>query len=288
MNSCSFWWMSGACAALLLGSAPAVVGAPSMAVILLDAGGPKKETVAPVPSVFGNREQPVGLTLATSFEGPAYLRADLFQIAGTLSMPLANDMHLQDVTFSHVPAQNVAFSIKLPDVKRATEILAKISLVPKDTQVAPLPIADIRYRVFPASVTQELIDLLQPKSGDSAPVVLFGPGQSLRHFLTGLHAPFEDAGSGTPDRLDADRLYFGELATDDEFKEAQDRSAGARMVLFSSDESMPAGVYAERSDSGVLIHVTSPLLDNLSADPQAQLGLIKIIHLLSASISSAK
>jgi hypothetical protein len=105
--------------------------------------------------------------------------------------------------------------------------------------------------------------------------------------LTGLHMPFEDGGDGTPDRFDPNRFYFGELATDEQFQQAQDQSAGARLVLFSPDESLPAGVYAERSPSGALIHVTAPLLDNLNDDPRAQLGFIKIIHLLSAPPPSA-
>jgi hypothetical protein len=118
-------------------------------------------------------------------------------------------------------------------------------------------------------------------------VVVFGPGQKLRHFLTGLRVLFEDGGTDTPDRFDPNRLYFGELATDEQFQQAQDHSAGARMALFSPDESLPVGVYAERSHSRIFVHVTSPLLTNLNDDPRAQLGLIKIIHFLSAPPSSA-
>lgn len=275
------------CGALFLGSALVAFGEPSISVINSDVGGQKKELVPAVPHVFGNREEQVTLTIGTTFEGSAYLRADLFQIAGKLSMPLASDVHLKDVTFLHVLAQNLIFSLKLPNVKRSTEILIRVSLVPKDTQDSPLHVTDLLYKVYPGSVTQELTDLLRPRPDGSAPTVLFGPGQKLRHFLTGLHVPFEDGGTGTPDRFDTNRLYFGELATDEQFQQAQDRSAGARLVLFSPDESLPAGVYAERSNSGTLIHVTLPLLDNLNDDPSAQLAFIKIINLLSSPLPSA-
>jgi hypothetical protein len=277
----------GVCGALLPGSALVAFGEPSISVIISDVGGQKKDIVPAVPDVFGNREEQVTLTIATTFEGSAYLRADLFQIAGKLSMPLASDVHLKEVTFLHVIAQNLTFQVRLPDVKRPTEILVRVSLVPKGTQDPALHVTDLLYKVFPASVTQELKDLLQPTPGNSAPVVLFGPGQSLRHFLAGVHVPFEDGGTGTPDRFDPNRLYFGELATEEQFQQAQDQSTGTRMALFSSDESLPAGVYAERSNSGVLIHVTSPLLDNLNDDPQHQLAFIKIIHFLSAPPPSA-
>jgi hypothetical protein len=281
------WLTCGACVALLIGSELVAVGAPQITLAFLNEGAQKRELNYAVQDVFGNREQQVSLTLGTTFEGPAYLRADLFQIAGNLSMPLASDVHLRDVIFLHVIAQNLVFSVKLPDVKRPTEILVRVSLAPKDTHVSPLHLMDLPYKVFPASVTRELTDLLQPKPDGSIPAVIFGPGQNLRHFLTGLHVSFEDGGVGTPDKFDPTHLYFGELATDEQFQQAQDQSAGARMVLFSPDESLPEGVYAERSNSSVLVHVTSPLLDNLKDDPRDQLGLIKILHLLSAPLPSA-
>jgi hypothetical protein len=61
---------------------------------------------------------------------------------------------------------------------------------------------------------------------------------------------FADSGTGTPDRFDPNRLYFGELKTDEQFQQAQDQSADARLVLFSPDKLLPAGVYAERFNSG--------------------------------------
>ena len=276
------WLIGGLCVALLLGPALVTLGTPSISVIISDVGGQKKDLAPAVPDVFGNREEQVSLTIATEFEGQAYLRADLFQIAGQLSMPLDADVHLKDVTFLHVVAQNLIFSVKLPEVKRPAEILIRISLVPKDARVSPLHVTDIQYKVYPASVTQELKDLLQSKPDGATPVVLFGSGQSLRHFLTALHVPFEDGGTDTPDRFDPNRLYFGELSSDQQFQETRDRSAGARLVLFSPDDSLPAGVYTERSASSALVHVTLPLLENLADDPRAQLALIKIIHLLSA------
>ena len=58
------------------------------------------------------------------------------------------------------------------------------------------------------------------------------------------------------------------------------------MAVFAPDLSLPAGVYAEQTPEAVFIRVTLPLLDNLNDDPRAQLGLIKIIHLLTAPPSS--
>jgi len=288
MSPCAWENILVICGVVLLGHAANAADAPSLSVIISDIASQPKEAAPVVPEVFGDREEPIALTIATSFEGPAYLRADLFQIAGKLSMPLANDVHLKDVTFAHVLAQNLNFRVKLPDVKSPTEILIRVSLAPAKATDSVLHVADFRYKVYPSSVTQELTDLLQPNPSAPALAVIFGPGQKLREFLTSLHVPFEDAGASTPDRFDSSRLYFCEMNDGEQFQQAQDRSAGVHMAVFSPDSSLPEGVYSERSDSGTFIHVTSPLLDNLNEDPRGQLGLIKIIHLLSITSSSAK
>ena len=105
-------------------------------------------------------------------------------------------------------------SIKFPDVKRRAEVLVRLTLIQNVPQANPIQLGDLLFEVFPASVTQELKDLFQPKPNGTAQVVVFGPGQKLRHFLTGLHVPFEDGGTDTPDRFDPNRLYFAELTTD--------------------------------------------------------------------------
>ena len=240
---------------------------------------------AAVPAVFGNREEGFSIKIDGVGAQSASLHADVFQVADKLAMPLSKDIHLQEgVTFSGTSSQYLWTSMKFPDVKARAEVLVRLALIQNGTADS---LGDIRFEVFPASVTKDLTDLLQPKGDSAASVVVFGPGPKLRHFLTSLHVPFEDGGSDSPDRFDPNRLYFGELTSDEQFQDAQDHGAGARLVLFYHDEALPTGVYADRSSAGALIHVTSPLLDNLNDDPRAQLGLMKIIHLLSAPLPSA-
>jgi hypothetical protein len=279
--SLHFKWL--ACALLLLGPARATLAADAVRFVGLEG---HVEPASRLPAVFGNREQGINLEIDGVTAQTASLRADLFQVAGGLAMPLAKDVHLQKgLTFPNTSPQHLRISIKFPDVKRRAEVLVRLALIQNVPQAGPIQLGELRFEVFPASVTQELKDLFQPKP--DARVIIFGPGQKLRHFLTGIHVLFEDIGTETPDRFDPNRLYFGELTTDEQFQQTQDRNAGARLVLFSPDESLPAGVYAERSNSGTFIHVTSPLLDNLTDDPRVQLGFIKIIHLLSAPPPSA-
>jgi hypothetical protein len=276
------------CCALLLGLPHSVSAADPIRLVSVEG---RVEPAPRMPAVFGNREVTLDLEIESLAGQAGSLRADLFQVAGSLAMPLMKDLHLQDaIAFTGAAPQRLRVSMKFPNVEKQAKILVRLSFIQNASPSTSIPLGNLRFEVFPISVTKELTDLLQhiPNGpGPPGPIGVFGPGKKLRAFLSGLRVPTEDEGSGTPDRFDPNRLYFGELTDDEQYQQAQDRSAGARVVLFSPDETLPAGVYAERSESGVLIHVTSPLLDNLKDDPRAQLGFIKIIHFLSAPLSSA-
>ena len=251
-----------------------------------DADGNIHEYMPASSVVFGDRIEKVSVVIEGSAAEPAAMRADLLQVVESLSMPIAKDLHALDgITFPNRIKQVLQGSIKIPEVKKRTEMLIRLTLVPNGAPAIYL--AEINLVVFPASVTKELTDLLHMKPDGAAQVVVFGPGQKLRQFFTKVHVVFEDGGQETPDRFDSSRYYFGELNSDDQLHEAQDRRAGARMALFSLDGTVPPGIYSDRSNTGTLINVSLPMLDNLADDPMAQFALIKIIQLLSANPTSA-
>ena len=282
MTSPTVWL---ACAAFVIMETAPSPAAPSIQVTGLTGQIPP---AALLPAVFGDRKEDVDLQLNGATTPSASLRADFFQVSGSLSLPLSRDVHLQEkLTLpSATSPQNLRVPIQFPAVARRTELLLRLTLV-QDAPLSPIPLGEIRFDLFPTGITKELTDLLQPTPNGHEPVLLFGSGTKLRHFLTGLHVHFEDLGGDTPDRFDPKRLYFGELDTEEKFHQAQDRSAGGRVIVFSPDDSLPVGAYTNPSGSGLFIQVTAPLLDNLDTDPRAQLALIKFIHLLSNPPPSA-
>jgi len=246
------------------------------------------EAAPSLPAVFGSREQGCDLAIAGTGPQDGSLHAASFQISGELTMPLQADIDLKDgISFPDGSPQKVHVSIKFPEVRQRTEILYRLSLLPSGPGAKAMPLGDLRFEVFPPEITKELGDLLAIKPDHPPLAVLFGPGQKLRHILASLHVPFEDNGSELPDNLDPSRLYFGELNAEEQFQQVQDRGAGARIAVFSPTESLPSGVYSDRSSSGISIRVTTPLLDNFNDDPRAQLALIKIVHLLSSQPAPA-
>jgi len=88
--------------------------------------------------------------------------------------------------------------------------------------------------------------------------VLFGAGRKLHRFLASLGVSFDDAGIGLPDRFDLNRLYLGELTSEESFQPTEEMNNGVRMAIFSPDEALPAGLYATQEPSGILIRVTLP------------------------------
>jgi hypothetical protein len=211
--------------------------------------------------------------------------ADLFQVAGQLAMPLAKIVVLQkDVVLAKTARLSV--SIKFPEVKQQAEILVRFALIPDADPSKPVALGDVRFEVFPQDTTKELAAMLQPKSDDAPGIVLFGSGHKLRQFLTQIHVRFEDGGDDIPPSFQTNRVYAGEVSGDEQFEVIQDRSAGARIAVFSPDESLPPGVYADRSGAGAFVHVTTPLLDHVADDPREQLGLMKVFRFLLNSPSS--
>ncbi len=237
-----------------------------------------------IPAVFGNREQGVDLDVrgAASQSGP--LMADLFQVSGELSLPLAANLRLMDsVSLTGAPSQTVHVSIKFPDVKQHAQILVRLSI---GGAALATQLGDLRFDVFPSSVTKDLAALLQPGTDGSVHVAIFGSGRKLRVFFGSLNVRFEDAGLHLPDELEPQRFYLAEPATGEEIPVTQEMKNAARVAIFAPDLTLPPGIYDERQGPGIVVQVTQPLLDNLSVDPRAQLALIKVIHLLNPQTST--
>jgi hypothetical protein len=256
------------------------------ALTLLGLDGRVKEE-SPLPAVFANHEQGIDIQIEGVNAISASLHGASFQVAGELARPLLRDIDLRDgLTFSDGFPQRMHVSIKIPNVAQQAEILYRLSIFPNRSSTNAISVGDLRFQVFPASLTRELTDLLQPKPGSASSVVLFGSGQRLRHLFSGWRLTFREGGTDLPDRFDPSLIYFGELDTPEEFQLAADRSAGARMVIFSPDDTLPAGIYSDRSSAGYLVHVNSRLLENLKSDPRAQMAFIKILHLISTPLTN--
>ncbi len=240
-------------------------------------------SLEPVPdtAVFAHRPQKLSLGLFGYPGASGTLVADLFQAGGSLAIPLVKNIKLEEnLTLAESTA--VSISLTFPNVQRPTDILARFAMIPANGAAPRIPLGELRFEVFPESLTKELTDLLSP-APDGTAVVVFGPGSNFRRFLAAAKVRFDDAGDDTPSNFEPTLLYLGDITADDQFQQVQDRWAlGGRVVVFSLDESLPPGVYTDRAHSGALIHITAPLLENLSDDPRAQNGLIKILHLVTS------
>jgi hypothetical protein len=268
--------------ALVLGASLALAGCAAKGVAsvrFVEFEGTLPATAMPA-ATFDNRTRTIQIEVDGGAGEIGSLRADLFQVAGALALPLAKDIELQkNVALGEMTRLRI--SLKFPAVKRRTEILARFNLDPGNGQAAHT-LGDLHFEIFPASTTKDLTALLQTADG-TARVELFGPGHKLRQFFASLHVPFEDGGEGVPDNFESSRLYLGEFMDAAQFQEIQDRAPTARILVFAPDESLPPGAYLDRNGSSIMGHVTAPLLDNLADDPRAQLALTKLLTLLSSS-----
>jgi hypothetical protein len=269
---------------LLLLSAACGFGAPS--VRLADLPG-RAEPAPLLPAVFGNRTQALDLEIDNAAPSSGDLVADLFQTSGELALPLTKGVHVQDaITLDGNGPQRLHVSLKFSNVQQRAEILVRFSLVPHASNPMPVQVGELHFEVFPASITKELADLLKPRTDGTIPAVLFGAGRKLQNFLAQSKIPYDVGGMDLPDQFEPHRIYFGEAAHEESYSITQEIRQRVHMAVFAPDPSVPAGIYAEQAPDAVFIRVTLPLLDNLNDDPRAQLGLIKIIQLLTAPSSS--
>jgi hypothetical protein len=244
------------------------------------AGRPEEN--APLPAVFSDQKEEIDLELDMPSTS-SVLRADVFEVAGDLALPLAKGVVLKSgFSFPTASLQHLRVPVKFPDAKRHTVIMLRLACEGTVAQ-APVSLGELKFEVFPVAITKELLDLVRTHPGGPNPVTIFGPGHLLRQFLTDSHVSFNEGGSDVPRQFDPDRLYLGEWPSDSAASPLPETPAEpGHVAIFAPDDSVPPGVYVERSSpAGPLVRVTLPVLSNLKDDPRAQLALIKVIHLLS-------
>jgi hypothetical protein len=229
-------------------------------------------------AVFGGTEQKLDLGIGGIDLKQATLHGDLFQVAGSLAMPLGKSVKIPGPV--DLPGE-ARFTVSFPEVKSEAEILLRLSAV--NPAGAALPLGEMHFAVFPRELTSQIVSLLSPLPNGDTRLVVFGTGRKLRPALQALHVPFEDVGDELPGRFAPERIYFGDIATHDEQQQAHDRSQGARIALFSSDDSLLPGVFENRGADGTFILVTLPVLDTLPNNPRAQLVLLKVIQSLTSA-----
>jgi hypothetical protein len=234
------------------------------------------------PAVFGATEQKMDLDIQGVDLPHGSVTAELFQVAGRLAMPIGRTIVLQDgVNLSATIPRRMAVSIKFPPVKERAEIRIRLSAAGLPS--GPIPLGELRFEVFPRSLSKGITDMLPPLPNGTQRLVVFGAGKKLRPALRAMHLPFEDGGQTLPGIFNRERIYMGDMATHNEQLQARDHSAQARLAVFSEDDSLPRGIYATNTIDQIFILVTSPLLDDLVDDPRDQMAFSKIVQLLSSS-----
>jgi hypothetical protein len=266
-------------AALLLGFwLVAANGIAAPVVALAHIEPPRWDQDLPM-AVFGGTERKIDVGIGGVDLKQAALHGDLFQVAGRLAMPLEKSVEIPSPTDLPGDARVTVF---FPEVKSQTGILLRLSAA-NPAGGAALTLGEIRFAVFPRELTSQIISLLSPLPNGDNRLVVFGLGRKLRPSLQALHIPFEDSGDDLPGRFAPERIYLGDIATRDEQQQAHDRSQGARVALFSSDDSLLPGLFSNQGADGIFILVTLPVLDALPDNPRAQLVLLKIIQSLTST-----
>lgn len=196
--------------------------------------------------------------------------ARLYQLGGTVALPLATDVEL-----GPDPADPRLLLARFtpPAVDRVTQFALRIGDGPA-----------LVLAVHPADVARaDLPSLAEALASRRMRLAVCGAAPVLRQWLSSRGLVYDDLGDDAADRVPSDTLLVGVVSPEDWRRLADPREASSSGVLlaFVSDPARLPGVYPEPAGVGGEIRawkITLPLLPDLSADPRASDAFHHLIH----------
>ena len=254
----------------------AAAGAGPRVVTLEPVAPPVAGQYAQLPAaLFGGTNQDFEWSVGNIDMKNATVRVDIFEVAGRLTVPLPSPAPLAGIDLPGLVRTTLSF----PKVKAETDVLLRLSAT-NSARPSPVLLGNLRYVVFPNDLARQISGLLPPLPNGGHRLVVFGTGTRLREGLQALQVPFTDSGADLPGRLLPDQIYVGEAMDRPAAERIRDHASGARVAVFAMDDSLPRGVYLNRSPDRTYGLVTLPVLDALASDPRAQLVFLKVLQSL--------
>lgn len=229
--------------------------------------------------VFGGRVVALRLQIAAPSRQPANIRASLYQLAGHIAAPVAKDLPVVERLSLEAPLLRAQqFSVTLPDVRQATAFELRFTAA-QEGAGASEPAGTVRLVAHSADAAARMKALL---AAASPVVTVLGESARLKALLRGAGAAFEEAGAIPSEQPRNARVYLAEMDADAARRLIADTPAVARLLLFTSDPTLPAGVYWTDRGAGYIAKVTLPVLADFESAPERQ---TLFLHLLQRALA---
>ena len=224
------------------------------------------------PSLHLLAGQATALRLQISSEKPerAAFQAALFQLASGVAAPLAKELPVADgVALDGASLQIRTFTVTPPAVKASTTMELRFSWKAEKAEKWQ-PAGSVRFLVHPADLFERTKKRLATATADAGvKLVVVGESPLLKAALRDLELSFDEADSVAENEA---TLYLAEAAAEPARELIEKTPATARLLLFTRDPALPAGVYwTERASGGFVGKVTLPALTDFRRAPERQL-----------------
>ncbi|MEI9892807.1 MAG: hypothetical protein WDN28_02535 [Chthoniobacter sp.] len=251
-------------------------GAPAVRVVRTGEGN----NVAPEFHIWGG--QAVEFTLEITTDEPAQhvnVRANLFQIAGTIAAPLASNLPVaQELSFPPALARVEKWKVTLPAVRQATNVELRFT-----TQSGAgenwQPAGGARLMVYPADVGGQLRKLIADAAKrEAGQLAVFGNSEALKTALRQLHVDFDDLGDTLPGELDKSLIYLGECLPQESDEILRRGKLSGRVLIFTRDPAFAARRLLDRPQRRILVRVTLPIWPGFAHAPQRQSAFLSLLQ----------
>ncbi len=218
--------------------------------------------------VFGGVNLPVELIADGPLGTSTEVRADLWQLTGSLAAPLRKDFEVSEksLDFSGATPRVLRRSVPLPEVQRITRMALRFRVRQADDP-SWLSTGNMALNVYP----KESAQWYSFTHRADARLAVFGPADSpFRSVLKAHGVKYEDLGRELPGELPESILVAGEMGPValQDWLGGHAASKGALVILCSDPDGLPV-ISIERRPGFCLTKIATALLGNLSTDPLA-------------------
>jgi hypothetical protein len=235
---------------------------------------PSSEESVVTRDVFGGSTRVIRLAVDAPLGAKARVTGDLFQLGGSLAVPLGSCLpNGEALMFTDRTHRVVDAPISLPEVSRVTRMQARFQA---QCDTGSSNVLQVPLLVYPKDFLASFREgVLAAQSRGGAKLVVLGKSPAIREFFRSQKVSFEDGGAEPLTDPQAGSVYFLQGSADEIARKIPDASRG-RFVLFVEDSPLLAGVYS--SDSGRFLKVTLSILKELTTNPRNQRTFAAIVE----------
>jgi len=225
-----------------------------------------RPSATPALHLIAGEPAVIQLQLSSKMPARTSIRASLYQLASGIAAPVAKDLPVaDDVALDGTAVHALAFSITPPEVQHSAAMELRFSA--NDGGATWRPAGSARLVVYPAGLLAQVKAMLTAAQRTGVNVVVLGESPQLKSLLRGAKLEFEEADAPS---ASADTLSLSQCDASAARTLLAQSPAEARLLLFTSDPALPAGVYWTARGAGFTAKVTLPVLTDLDRAPDRQ------------------